>query len=565
MGSGVDKSVSAGSGKPGGSAEGARARTRLRFRRQGAPGLGWQTALALAAWLYLCSLHWDNDGLWYQGDAPRHVANGLFWKDFLASGSLDPRGYALAYYARYPAICPTVYPPAFYLLEGALFGLFGPSPFLAKGLVLGFALMAALYSLAWLRRWVAPTAGGAGALLLLLPGLTTWAHAVMLNVPALALGLAALYYARRALESSGSRYPRHLYAAAGLAVLGILTHPTTGVIVFVGVAWLAALGRWRLLAQPRTWLLALACAVLLLPWAYVAYQWAPRQFSWVVPTSARLTSRWTWMFYFRHATELSDPHLLALGGFGAFVGLARRQWRRDTVLLLLWIGTCYLVFVNFWAKESRYLLVACPALLYLCARALLAISQAAAAVRAVPGGLVFTASLGALVLVEAWLAGSRPLPSVHDFKEVVAFAEQVAPAEPVFYDGCHDGLFIFNVQAADPEYQRQVVIGSEVLYTDSPEAPPTNLIETLRTRYGCRWLVIEFGALSEGSPAARCLREALESDAFERVRSFPIARAGVDRVDVYRLLGPVGSPTKVVLPPTMPGTRAQEGVEPIRR
>jgi hypothetical protein len=76
-------------------------------------------------------------------------------------------------------------------LEAALFGLLGPSAYLAKGLVLGFALMAGLYTLAWLRRWVAPVAGGAAVLLLLLPGLTTWAHAVMLNVPALALGLAA--------------------------------------------------------------------------------------------------------------------------------------------------------------------------------------------------------------------------------------------------------------------------------------------------------------------------------------------------------------------------------------
>jgi hypothetical protein len=127
------------------------------------PGIWWQTVLVIAAWAYLCGLFWDNDGLWFQGDAPRHAINGIFWKDFLLSGSIDPRAYALSYYARYPAICPTLYPPGFYLLEALMFGLFGPSPYVGKGLVLCFALMAGLYTLAWLRRWLSPAAGGARA------------------------------------------------------------------------------------------------------------------------------------------------------------------------------------------------------------------------------------------------------------------------------------------------------------------------------------------------------------------------------------------------------------------
>jgi len=112
-----------------------------------------QILLLLIAWLYICWLHWDNDGLWY-GDAPRHAANGLFWKDYLLSLSLNPRNYALSYHARYPVIAPTTYPPAFYLLEAVVFGVFGPSPYIAKGLVLGFALIAGLYTTAWCHRWI---------------------------------------------------------------------------------------------------------------------------------------------------------------------------------------------------------------------------------------------------------------------------------------------------------------------------------------------------------------------------------------------------------------------------
>ncbi len=157
---------------------------------------GWQLAVLVAVWIYLWALQIDNDGLWYRGDAARHALNGFFWSDYLRDFTLDAKGYALSYYARYPAIDPASRPPFFYLLEGAAFTLIGPSPYVAKGLVLCFALMAAMYLWAWLRRWVAEEAAWAAPLFLLLPGMSRWSHAIMLQVPAIALSMAALYHAR---------------------------------------------------------------------------------------------------------------------------------------------------------------------------------------------------------------------------------------------------------------------------------------------------------------------------------------------------------------------------------
>ena len=105
----------------------------------------WQVLGVFLAWLYVVLLHLANDGLWYQGDASRHAANCLFWWDFLSRFPVSPFDFALRYYARYPVISPTAYPPVFYLLEGAVFRVFGASPFVAKGVVLAFALGAGLY------------------------------------------------------------------------------------------------------------------------------------------------------------------------------------------------------------------------------------------------------------------------------------------------------------------------------------------------------------------------------------------------------------------------------------
>ena len=493
--------------------------------------------------------------------------NGLFWKDFLLSGSFDPRTYALSYYTRYPAISPNLYPPGFYLLEALGFGLFGPSPYVAKGLVLGFALMAGVYTMAWLRRWLTPAAGGAAALLLLLPGLTTWAHAIMLNVPSLAIGLAALYHMRRSLElAEGPLQARHLYATAALATLGILVYPITGLVLLIGLAWLAVLGRWKLLAQPRTLLVTLACAALLLPLACIIYRWAPWQLSQATPQVQRFTNPRYWTFYPARLTELIDAHLLLFSGLGVVVGLAQRRWRQEIVLVLVWIGVCYVVLSSIWAKDLRYLLLILPAVVYLTTLALYSVSEwVAKAIPAVSGRMLFLFSVAVLVLIEVQLARGRTVPSVSGFQEVAAFVEHVAPAGAVLYDGRHNGVFTFHIRAGDPEYRRQVVRGDRLFRTVSSRELDADEYEAILAGCGCRWLVIESGNGSEVTAGGRSLRQALGRSAFKRERSFPIAGPGARRVEVYEVLEPTRPFGEVMLTIDVPGAPGPETVEPIGR
>ena len=126
---------------------------------------------------------------------------------------------------------------------------------------------------------------------------------------------------------------------------------------------------------------------------------------------------------------------------------------------------------------------------------------------------------------------------------MVAFIEQVAPNEPVFYDGHHHGIFTFYVQAGDPGYKRRVVLGSKLLYASAINpmeryrsyiSSSEDIVHTLQTRGGCRWLAIEISKQSKQVPAANLLRETVQGPQFEFIRSFPISGPGLDRVDVYR-------------------------------
>lgn len=529
---------------------------RRKLSANGRKQLWLQLGVVMLAWLWVVGLEWHNDGLWYQGDSPRHAANSLFWKDFLLSGSLNPKDYALRYYARYPVISPTSYPPLFYILSGTIFAVSHPSPYIAKGLVLLFALFAACYMVAWLRRWVDTRVGWAGALLLLTPGFVLWSNAVMLNVPAAALSLAALYHARLWLEAPSGTYARRpLYLAAGFSVAATLTHFVAGILVFVILGWMVSLRKWERLRDPRTVLAAAAAGALLLPLVYVAQKWAPVHTSFVTQSLRRIGVGNGWGYYAEQLPGLAGPILLTAGAFGLVIGALRRRWRRETGLLTVLSLVGYLALSIILAKDERYALLLCVPVVCFSAMAV----QAAAEWldRILTGGRrgihAATRILGAALCAgQAWLAAQTPVPRIEGMKEVAAYVEKMAPAEAVFYDGYYHNVFTFYIQAGDPEYKRRVVLGAKLLYASAIDSmwryrsfvnTPEDVVRLLRTSGGCRWLVIEESRQSREIPAAGLLRDAVQGPEFEFVRSFPMSGPGLDRIDIYRFkldLKPVG-------------------------
>src|SRR5436305_1225069 len=93
---------------------------------------GCQIIGVVLAFVFVAAINRHSDGLWFQGDAPRHAVNGLFWWDLLNALPRDPVQFAVRYYARYPVIAPVTYPPLFYVLEGLTFAIAGPSPFASR-------------------------------------------------------------------------------------------------------------------------------------------------------------------------------------------------------------------------------------------------------------------------------------------------------------------------------------------------------------------------------------------------------------------------------------------------
>lgn len=533
--------------------------------------LSWQLFGVVVVWAYLVALHINNDGLWFQGDAPRHLANGLFWLDLLRALPSDPQQFALTYYARYPVIHPTAYPPGFYVLEAVAFALFGASPIVAKALVLLFALVAAIYMSLWLRRWVAPEAGWAAGLLLLQPSVILWSHTVMLNTPSMALGLAALWHMRRWIETPTSR---HIYPAMILTAAGILTYVTTGVVVLIFFAWVIVERRWAVLRDRRAWLLAPVLVLLLIPWAIVITKWAPAHLTSVYDTHTPVWFLERWTYYGEALPVLFTPLLLALAAVGSVVGLADGSQRRETRNVLVWSTVCYLAFSYVIARDQRYVMLLGPAAVVLATVGLWSLARRTAGRLSAGPVPIFLAAVAAATVVHLWVAYSSRMPRAEGFKEVAAFFNEVSPDEPVFYDGRYDGVFSVHMRMSDPEFRRGVVLGHKLLYASAifPEwrlkefvSSPADVVERIQSECGCRWLAIEQSPGVGTVQADKYLREAVRGPEFEFVRTFKMDATAPISIDVYRFLLPVKSRDQIELNFPYLGEGAKFRVKPIKK
>lgn len=494
-------------------------------------------------------MHRSGDGLWFQGDAPRHAMNGLFWWDLIGAMPRDPLDYTVRYYARFPAISPATYPPLFYLLEGAAFTIVAPSPYVSRALVLLFASLACGYTIAWARRWIDPMAGWAGAALALTPGLVVWSNSIMLNVPALALALGTLYHTRRWIESSARR---HLACTMCFAVATVATYyQAASVLVVVGV-WIV-LRRREIRDRRQLGWLAAAAIVALLP-AVIALVLAPVQLVRHLPPMSELSKAINWTYYWRALPELTGWGLLTAGALGLAAGLATPRWRRESTYLGIWIAALLLSMSFLPAREARYVLLAAPAFVLSAALGLVLLVDRWPTIAPALSPVVLAASLGAMGLV----ATRTSVPVVSGIREVAVYLTRVAPYDAVLFDGDHSGVFVFYMRSLDPHFQRRTALASKLLYAtgqrstfdvveESYVSSTDDVIAALRLRAATRYVVFERGSVVHDVAGRRLLREALQRPEFTLVRSFAVSAWDARRIDLYRLEGTVAPITGVDL------------------
>jgi hypothetical protein len=485
----------------------------------------------------------------YHTDEMSHAMNGVFVRDFLADLPVQhPVRYAYEYYSKYPAVALPHWPPLFYAFEGVLFLFFGLAPWVSRLTVLGFALLAAYFWYRTVER-VGPQfqACVSGVVLVCVPYILRYERLTMLEIPALAVCLGAIYFWLKFLDTDRAQ---DMWTLAVLVVAGFLMSQAAIFLVFFISMHLIVERRFQLFKRWDVWLALLISAGLVVPW-YLLTQRTERALGTVATrvighNLQYFTESSTYTYYPVHLYKQLGPLVLSFACIGVVIALLKRS--RANRLMLVWAFTAYICFTLVSEKDPRHTIVWIPPLLYLGLVALESLS-----IR--PKWAVITSSAVALFFLVNAIRAERPL--VTGPRDAAQYVLSLPESEIVYYQGFLSGDFIFFVRKFDPEKrhmvarEKQVVVGHLGAEPRQVLHSPQEVLNFFQT-WGIRYAIVEDRDPYFGFAP---VRELLNEGQFELVRTFPILTNQEDfpahEIRVFRFRGELHRTDRPVTIPMM--------------
>jgi hypothetical protein len=466
-------------------------------------------------------------------DETLHAMTGVFVLDFFRDLPLShPVQYAYTYYAHYPALSGILHwPPLFYMVEGLVFALLGPSVESARITVLLFALTGIYFWFQLVKglqdEW---TAAVSSLMVALLPSMLLYEKAVMLEIPALTMAVAAIYFWVRYLREERVK---HLYCFAVSVALAFLIKYT---IVFLApFCLLTALmfKKWRLVLRWHVLGALAAIIVPIAPYYYLFFKlhWSTIAKHMPVQQSGNVAAL---TYYGTASLALLGWPLLLL----SLAGMVTARWwdkSQGTKVMLALIVCCYLTFTGWGDKEPRYVLFLVPGFAYFASGVLLAARW--------PRPMRILCRCAAVVVAVSCVAvgWSYQRPYVAGYAAVAQRITSLSDRGMILYDANIPGNFIFFLRAHDPN--RHFVVLRKLIYVSrmKQEGGSVELVHSheqvldLISRYGIRYIIVsEQSELEVG--VQQVLREVLKEPQFRLLGHFPIesnAAAWSDRLGLY--------------------------------
>ena len=452
-------------------------------------------------------------------DETQHAMTGLFFADVIADHPLThPMEYAYRYYAQYPAVGVVHWPPLFYGAEAVLFLLLGPSVVTARLTVLLFALLGIFF---WFKlvaelqdEW---TAAASSIVLAFLPSLLLFEKVVMLEIPSLAMCIAASYVWMRFLRDGEKRM---LYWFSLLASLALLTKQQSIYLAAFCLLTVVVGRKWRTLVNWTTPLAILLGLLLVAPFYALALKMHSQTIIFDVFQRQGLGIARDLAFYW-----LTLPGELGWVLFGlSLVGLVTSRWwarSESTRFMLVWFLSCYVTASSFAGKESRYIIYWLPPFV------LFAVGPLTSKLWKGKARVVATALVVLLLANSVWFGWNYERPYIAGYAAAARKLTQIGTSGVILFDGDLPANFIFFMRAFDPA--RRFIILRKALHVEriTKEYGSVELIHTpeeiqdLLKRYGIRFIVVtQNGQLDY--EVQRTLRTLLNSPQFRVVENFPI-------------------------------------------
>lgn len=483
-------------------------------------------AVLLLAVLALFLTAPKNDDFWWT-DAPAHAMNGALVHDYLINFKpVSPLDFAKDYYLHYPALTIGLYPPVFYFAEAAVYMATGVSHFGAQLTVSLFTLLLAysLYSV-FRTAFSPPAALGAALLALSMPVILLWSRQVMLDVPSLALLVAATAVFLRFLENGAAKW---LYSSVLLLCVAIYTKQLAVFAVAPFAFILITEKGWAVLRQPPVWLAAALGFSLLLLLALYTLVFTPHNFQGAagIGFEGKAQSPLALVFWYaRMLPEMTGSIPIAASlGYVALViwkGWASPQERRLGLLMIAWFVVGYLMVSAIVIHEERYgIFLAVPIAMFTIA---LVERIAPPALAGGTAAVVGLAALAVALIVD-------PAPRVTGYDAVAKYLIDHADKNSVvLFHGFRSPNLTFSLraQSAAPEIY---LLRSEKILLDYKVSRAWGVhdrdlsradLEQLVDRYGINYVALQPDFWTD-LPSMAALQDLIFSDRFAKVAEFPI-------------------------------------------
>ncbi len=486
----------------------------------------------------------ERDFWW--SDASRHGLDGVFVTDFVRDhGFLDPYAYTVRYAARYPALGVAYYPPLFAVVEAAVYCVAGSGYGAARATVVLFGVVAGLGCYALGRRVRGGWFGLVAALAFLtMHDVVYWSRDVMLEMPAAAMGVLAMFLCYLWVEE---RRRWAVIACAGCLAAALLTKQTAAFLFAVPPAYAVARGRWRLLLDWRALVaLGLCVGVAAAYGAFLLFAYrhtlllalqgkgiAGAQRSWGL---ARL------VFVPARLPAVASVGSVCLAGIGVLLGLWRRRWR-ELALVGLWFAMGYAFATYACPGRTRFIFNVLPCVALAAALGLWELVPAR--VRGVPGRAILGV---AFVLYQGWVGWGVDVPWVSGGYERAAGIVVEAPlGETVLFHGYHAGNFAYHVRRKDHR-RRAIMLRSDKLFGRvhrlkgraeqfEPTVASAAEVQATLEAHGVGYVVLEPGNGTAASPVRPLLEVAVGQSPWSLRARVPVsshrAKPGNGEILVY--------------------------------
>jgi hypothetical protein len=482
----------------------------------------------------------------YFGDEMRHAVTGLYFRDLLMDLPLsNPVRYTLEYYAKYPALGLLYWPPFFHFVEGIFFLVFGISVVSSRLSILAFALAGAYF---WYR--IAERQGSrhlaffSALIFPLLPFVLTYERVTMLEIPMVAMCLAAIHFWLRFIDGERAW---DLWLCAFFVAVAMLTSQKSIFLALLIPLHFLGKWRWRLLKRWDVWCAAGLSAALVLPWYFFTFNQLALSYERVVGEGFSHAARvFHALYYLKHLPDQVGLLFTCVGGAGVLWALMRA--RRRYGLFLLWVFSTYVCYTLIQEKSIRHTMIWIPVLVYF---ALVAVDIL------LPFRKLNLWAAGAIAAYYVGNAVVFEVPKISGVEEVAKYVLSQPESDILYYQGALNGNFIFMVRKHDAEKRRLVAREKQVVAIRVFEGygsrrimeSEEEFLDFVRNSH-IRYVILENREHLSGLNPVRAV---VNSDHFELLRIFDLTgnehHLKERRVLVYRLRDPFSpQPARMVIP-----------------